>query len=182
MAIAGGLPLTICDAPVAGRGASWGPEDTIVFQPGAESLGLLRVSANGGEPEFLKSADSQMDGGSLDWPSFLPNGRALLTTLDYGTRDPQLAILSLESGDWQLLGDGGHARYVPPGYLVYYDETRGGLQAVGFDADRLELLGSPVSVIDSVYRAPSPTPTFATSRCLPTGRSTVPRGETEPPP
>ena len=155
VAIAGGLPLTICDAPVVGRGASWGPEDTIVFQPGPESPGLLRVSASGGEPQLLKSADPQFDSRSFAWPSFLPDGRALLTTLDYSTRDPQAAVLSLESGGWQLLGDGGHARYVPPGYLVYHDETRGGLQAVGFDADRLELVGSPVSVIDSVYRAPS---------------------------
>ena len=155
VAIAGGLPLTICDAPVVGRGGSWGPEDTIIFQPGAGLPGLLRVSASGGEPEPLKSADPQMDSGSFAWPSFLPDGRALLTTLNYGTREPQIVVLSLESGEWQLVGDGGHARYAPPGYLVYYDETRGGLQAVGFDADRLEVIGSPVSVIDSVFRAPS---------------------------
>ena len=155
VAIAGGLPVTICDAPVAGRGASWGPEDTIIFQPGAGSPGLLRVSAGGGEPEPLTTADAQMDQSSFAWPSFLPDGSALLTTLNYGSRDPQLVVLSLESGEWKVLGDGGHARYAPPGYLIYYDETRGGLQAVGFDAARLEVLGSPVSVVDSVYRASS---------------------------
>ena len=155
VAIAGGLPLTIGDAPVVGRGATWGPEDTIIFQPGAGSPGLLRVSAGGGEPQPLKTVDTQMDQSSFAWPSYLPDGSALLTTLNYGTREPQIVVLSLESGEWQLVGDGGHARYAPPGYLVYYDETRGGLQAVGFDADRLEVLGSPVSVIDSVYRAPS---------------------------
>ena len=155
VAIAGGLPVTICDAPVVGRGASWGPEDTIIFQPGAGLPGLLRVSAGGGEPEPLKTADAQMDQSAFAWPSFLPDGSALLTTLNYGTRDPQLFVLSLESGEWKLLGDGGHARYAPPGYLIYYDETRGGLQAVAFDVARLEVLGSPVSVVDSVYRAPS---------------------------
>ena len=31
---------------------------------------------------------------------------------------------------------------------------RGGLQAVGFDAERHEVVGSPVSVLESVYRAP----------------------------
>ena len=155
VAVAGGLPVTICDGPVVGRGSSWGPDDTIVFQPGVGSPGLLRVSASGGEPQPLTSADPQLDNSSLAWPSFLPDGRALLTTLNYASREPQIAVLSLESGEWQLVGDGGHARYVPPGYLVYYDETRGGLQAVGFDADRLEVLGSPISVIDSVYRSPS---------------------------
>ena len=155
VAVSGGLPLTICDAPVVGRGATWGPDDTIIYQPGPGSSGLLRVSANGGEPQALTTADAEMDSSNLAWPSFLPDGRALLTTLNYGTREPQIVVLSLESGEWHLVGDGGHARYAPPGYLVYYDETRGGLQAVGFDADRLEVLGAPVSVIDSVYRAPS---------------------------
>ena len=154
VAIAGGLPLTICAAPVVGRGATWGPDATIIFQPGPGLSGLLRVSAGGGEPEPLESADPQMDSSSFAWPSYLPDGSALLTTLNYGTREPQIVVLSLESGEWQLLADGTHPRYVPPSYLVYYT-SRGGLQAVGFDADRLEVLGSPVSVIDSVYRAPS---------------------------
>ena len=152
--IAGGLPLTICDAPIVGRGGSWGPEDTIIFQPGAGSPGLLRVSAAGGEPKPLESVDAQMDSSSFAWPSFLPDGSALLTTLNYGTRDPQIAVLSLESGEWHLVADGSHPRYAPPGYVVYY-EARGGLQAVGFDSDRLAVLGSPVSVLNSVYRASS---------------------------
>jgi eukaryotic-like serine/threonine-protein kinase len=31
VSISGGAPITICDVPIIGRGASWGPADTIIF-------------------------------------------------------------------------------------------------------------------------------------------------------
>ena len=56
VSILGGPPVTICSvgAGVQVRGATWGPDDTIIFGinvPG--SSGLWRVSASGGEPEQL---------------------------------------------------------------------------------------------------------------------------------
>ncbi len=125
------------------------------------------MSANGSEPQALTTADAEMDNSVLAWPSFLPDGSALLTTLNYGALDSnaaQIVALSLESGEWNVIANGNHARYVPPDYLVYY-ESRGGLQAVRFDPERLEVEGSPASVVDSVYRAPAVgAPFFAVSR------------------
>ncbi len=51
--LAGGSPITLCDAPTGYRSGDW-LEDTIVFSASLESgPGLYRVSANGGEPEML---------------------------------------------------------------------------------------------------------------------------------
>jgi hypothetical protein len=47
----GGPPAVLCDAGWL-LGASWGPDDTIVFSPGVET-GLFTVSADGGKPESL---------------------------------------------------------------------------------------------------------------------------------
>ena len=48
VALAGGPPVTLCAVGIL-NGASWGPDDTIVF---ASSLhpGLMQVPAAGGEP------------------------------------------------------------------------------------------------------------------------------------
>jgi serine/threonine-protein kinase len=46
VSLSGGAPLTVCSAP-ANRGASWGPDGTIIFTPSV-TLGLFRVSLAGG--------------------------------------------------------------------------------------------------------------------------------------
>ena len=67
--------------PGGPRGASWGPDDTIVFATSDPAKGLLRVSAGGGEAEVLTTPDAQK--GELDhyWPEVLPGGRAVLFTI-----------------------------------------------------------------------------------------------------
>ena len=59
------------------RGADWGPDDTIVFGL-AELSALMRVLADGGEPETLFASDD----GRLSWyPEILADGNAILFTL-----------------------------------------------------------------------------------------------------
>ena len=113
------------------------------------------MSADGGEPQALTTLDQEMDASRHYWPSFLPGRKTLLTTLLHqGYSGERIAALSLESARWQVIADGSRAQYVPPGYLIYYDNNRSGLLAVKFDAESLQVEGSPVSVVDSVYRAP----------------------------
>jgi serine/threonine-protein kinase len=50
-----------------------------------------------------------------------------------------------------LLRDATDARYVPSGHLVFM--RRGALYAVPFDAERLEVCGTPVAVLDTVAQA-----------------------------
>ena len=47
-AIDGGPAVTVCRVGSAARGASWGPDDTIVFATADPTSGLLSVRARGG--------------------------------------------------------------------------------------------------------------------------------------
>src|ERR1019366_6861771 len=49
IALTGGPPLTLCDAP-QGRGGTWSPSGVILFAPNLTG-GLYKVSAAGGVPE-----------------------------------------------------------------------------------------------------------------------------------
>ncbi len=152
VSIQGGSPVTVCNTPVAGRGGTWGPDGTIVFDPGIS--GLMRVAADGGIPEPVVSQDAEMDARNLRWPQFLPHGRALLATATI-EGNATLVVLSLDTGTWRQLGRGSQAQYVPPGHLVFHSTAvkEGELQAVGFDVERLTIRGEPISVLDGVFRS-----------------------------
>ena len=86
----GGPAVTICDVlmgapgPVGGggpSGASWGPDDTIVFAWTPAAPGLFRVSAGGGKPEVLTTPDVQKGEAEHRWPEILPGGKAVLFTI-----------------------------------------------------------------------------------------------------
>ena len=71
--LAGGPPVTICDADI-GFGGSWGTGDTIVFAPTTGSA-LLQVSAQGGAPSRVTTMDTARGEFSHRWPHLLPDGR-----------------------------------------------------------------------------------------------------------
>jgi hypothetical protein len=50
IALDGGAPVVICDAP-DGVGGTWSPSGVIVFGPNVFEAPLLRVSADGGPVE-----------------------------------------------------------------------------------------------------------------------------------
>jgi len=158
----GGVPATLCDA--AGiYGASWGPDNSIVFASGA-GAGLARVSADGGKPERLTTPDPKREEYSHRLPSWLPNGKAVLfTVMRHGwDTQPWLALLRLDTRDWHvLLQDAADARYVPMGYLVFL--RQGTLMAVRFDPARLEVIGQPSPLVEKVMQA------FATNTRYNTG-------------
>ncbi|MDA2928155.1 hypothetical protein MYX78_13175, partial [Acidobacteria bacterium AH-259-G07] len=153
VSISGGAPVALCDAENP-WGASWGPNDTIVFGQGSQ--GIWQVSAAGGTKELLISVDATKDE-SAHGPQILPGGKALLFTLSSGDGtwdDAEIVVQSLETGERQVLIRGGtDARYVPTGHLVYARE--GTLLAVPFDVERLEVTGGPVSIIEGVTQAGS---------------------------
>ena len=70
--LSGGVAMKISDAP-NGRGASWGPDDTIIFAPSPDS-GLWRVSASGGDPQRLTVPDTEQGEQGHWWPQTLPGG------------------------------------------------------------------------------------------------------------
>ena len=85
--ITGGPPVVICRVRGGSRGASWGPDDTIVFATSDPSSGLLRISARAGEPIVLTRPDPAKDEQDHFFPSVLPGGRGVLFTI-VGARRP----------------------------------------------------------------------------------------------
>jgi serine/threonine protein kinase/Tol biopolymer transport system component len=150
--LAGGLPRVICEIPDGMRGltGTWGTGDVIVFGISGPT-GLWRVSANGGRAEPITRLEpSEAD---HDWPQILPDGEAVLFTIapapTYAWNDATIVVQSLSTGDRKLLVEGGsYARYVSSGHLLYASE--GGLMAVPFDADKLEVTGPPSAVAEQV--------------------------------
>ncbi len=157
ISLRGGAPVIICDAPPDSRGASWGPDNTIVFTRSHNS-GLYKVSSAGGAPEAITTLDLEQKEKTHRFPQILPDGDTVLFTI--GTTeftsydDARIAIVSLASGEKKILLEGGsNARYAPTGHIVY--ARAGSLMAIPFDLKRLELTGSPVGVLEEVITSDS---------------------------
>ncbi|HEX9800223.1 MAG TPA: protein kinase [Thermoanaerobaculia bacterium] len=75
VAIAGGAPYAVADAP-NGRGGAWAPDGTIVFAPDFRS-GLFRLPAGGGRPAPITSVDSSRHS-THRWPALTPDARAVV--------------------------------------------------------------------------------------------------------
>jgi serine/threonine-protein kinase len=150
--VAGGSAVPICDIPVSyPRGASWGDDDYIVFNALSEAwTRLLRVAAGGGRPESL----STLSEGEVShrWPQVLPGAKAVLFTA-FGTQGgvdaSKIVAQRLPAGPSRVVLRGPHyARYLRTGHLLYAQGAT--LFAVPFDADRLEITGQPVAVVQGV--------------------------------
>ena len=149
VSVRGGPASTICDLPGDLRGASWGADGTVVFASADLTSGLWRVPAVGGEPEQLTTPDAEK--GEVDhvWPEILPGAEAVLFTIGANSiEESQIAVLSLDTGEYKVVLGGAYPRFSPTGHLLY--GVQGNLWAVGFDLSRLETVGDPVPVQEGV--------------------------------
>jgi len=139
VAVAGGAPEVICDAP-NGRGGSWSKDGVIVFAP--TILGpLLRVSAEGGEAVEVARPDPARGETGLRFPCFLPDGRHFLyDTLPRRPEGFDVWVGSLGSPEARRIMTAGSAPiYAEPGYLLYAIGDR--LVAQRFDVKKLQPVG-----------------------------------------
>ena len=154
IAVNGGAPVTICE-PGSARGATWLPDDTIVFTP-ATGAGLLRVPSSGGKPVVVADPNAP-DEQSLRYPDSLPGGRALLFTIQRHTGDfnsAAIGVLRLDTGERRVLLEGGSSpHYVPDGHMAFV--RAGSVFVVPFDVSTLSVKGTPVPVIDGVLFSPN---------------------------
>ena len=141
--LAGGAPLTICDAHTLPRGGSWNSEGQIIF---GTIAGLFQVPASGGTPLRLTAVGY--------WPQMLPGGR-FLYLVARGTAENNgvyAASLAKPSEPIKLLSATTNALYVPGGagtaYLLWLRGST--LVAQEFDVARLRLAGEPHPVADPV--------------------------------
>jgi len=151
----GGPATVFSDAPVP-HGASWAG-DAIIYAPNFGS-GLMRISSAGGVPQTLTTPNTKEQEVSHRWPQVLPGGKAVLFTIQMDNTvsydDARIAVLSLETGKWRKLIDGGfYARYVPSGHLVY--AHAGSLMAVRFDLQRFEVNGAATPIQEGVATSAS---------------------------
>ena len=147
----GGSPFTICAVPLTRSAASWSADGTIVFASSLVS-GLARVPASGGEVQTLTTPDVENGEFSHLAPHVLPDGKNILYTIAI-TQGSSVAVFSVETGQSRvLLPRAAGAKYVSTGHLVY--ANAGGLWGVAFDEERLEVTGSPVSILASVLTSP----------------------------
>lgn len=86
------------------------------------------------------------------WPQFLPNGRAVLFTVEKSAGvfgEASIDVITLDTKVRKTLVQGGtYGRYLPSGHILYLNGYT--LLAVPFDIGRLEVTGSPLPVFDGV--------------------------------
>ncbi len=144
------------------RGASWGPDDTILFGTGYGAI--YRVAAAGGTPQPVTRLDASKNEGSHRWPQFLPDGRHFLFTVRSGRADQRGVYVGTLEGETrlQLLRLESNAQYVAPGYLLFLDGDT--LLAQPFDSDRLVLSGQPTPIEARIGRSSRGNGAFSTAR------------------
>jgi serine/threonine protein kinase len=142
IAVAGGAPVTLCEAGVSG-GFSW-TSDNRIIQAFGESIRW--VSADGGDLEPLFEEKGRL----LGAPQMLPDGKSVLFTTS-ATAPHKIMVHSLESGKSKELFEGGFARYIKTGHIVY--GVGNNLYARPFNPDTLEVTGGPVSIVEGVMSA-----------------------------
>jgi serine/threonine-protein kinase len=156
VAVTGGPAVMVAPLDGAFRGATWGPDSTIIFATGNLTTGLQRVAAGGGTTTVLTRPDPAQGERNHSWPEMLPGGRAVLFTITArtgGLDTAQVVVLDLQTWTRTVLVRGGsHAHYVSSGHLVY--AAAGTLRAVAFDVASLKTHGTPVAVVPQVMTTP----------------------------
>jgi len=123
VALSGGAPVTICDAPPgAYMYAAWGADDNLLI--GVYPASVLQVPASGGAPRPLFAADSSKGERAYWMPHILPGGKGVLFTIRTAEMDSYddgpIAVQPLPAGQRKILLEGGYKpSYSPSGHMVY---------------------------------------------------------------
>ena len=145
-----GLTQTICPI-VDFFGGDWGEDDTILFV-NAGHEGIWKVAAAGGKAERLvpsiRSNGGEQETG-MSWPQRLPGGEAVLVSIEDGPVSQIVAVDVATREAKRLAIESLDARYLLPGHLVYIRED-GTLLAAPFDAQKREVTGASVAVLQDV--------------------------------
>ena len=151
IAVQGGEPVTLCDAPGFPSGASWGDDGNIVAAFNGRSTGLLRISSGGGAFTAVTQVSKDRGETAHVWPQVLPGSQAVLFTA-YGAGsydDAEIDVVSFKSGERKTVHHSGFfGRYLPSGHLVYMRQNT--LFAAPFDLSRLAVTGAPQPVLEEV--------------------------------
>ncbi len=141
---AGSPVSTICDSEGGFHYGTWNRQGIILFEQRYE---LHRVSAAGGPATRLMKVDTTGQEISNRQPSFLPDGRHFLYAVT--SRRPEnsgVYVGSLDQPRGKLLvGADSNAGY-SQGHLLFVRQAT--LMAQAFDAERLQLVGEPFTIVE----------------------------------
>jgi serine/threonine-protein kinase len=151
IAITGGVPIPLATTDIAGffGGMSWTEDGIVWAAPGV----IERISPNGGRPDTIATLAATEN---AERPEILPGGKTVLYTLAASAEPDrweraQAIVQQIPSGKRKVVAEPAtDVRYIPAGYIVY--GIGGSLFAVSFDVSALEAKGSPVPVIEGVWR------------------------------
>ena len=133
------------------RGMTWDERDRVFFGR-FEDGRIWQIPPEGKPSPVTTLGDAEI---AHVLPSPLPGGRVLMYTVrkrQWSWGDDEVVAQTLATGARKvLLTDAVDARYVSTGHLVFL--RRGLLTAVPFDAERLEVRGAEVPVLDNVAQA-----------------------------
>lgn len=147
VAVEGGAPIPLCDAPSPSGGA-WGVDDTIVAALDL-TRGLFRVPAAGGAPLPLTDPGEDPSGIQIHrWPQALPAGKGVLFAAMNASGQGSLRVRAPNGKLRTVVENSTHGRFLASGYVVYYQRET--LFAAPMDADRLELTGPAVPLVYAV--------------------------------
>jgi serine/threonine-protein kinase len=148
VALAGGLPVSITDAPQP-LGGAWLADGRIIFASSARG-GLMRVSDRGGDAVAVTTPSAVAGEMGHAWPAAMPGGAGLLftiTTSPLESSGGRVAVLDLDApARWQTIIEAADvARPASGDYIAY---ARGGeLHAVPFDRVRRVTAGAGQVVV-----------------------------------
>jgi serine/threonine-protein kinase len=128
-------------------GGSWGPDDFMTF---VGRDGLWQVPSSGGVPQQITKLDTSKGEILHAWPS-VAAGNVILFSSVTGTRRDAVHVeaLSLPSGRRHIVAEAAtRPMYAPSGHIVFVRD--GAVLAAAFNAERLQVTGSPVRVLENV--------------------------------
>jgi serine/threonine protein kinase/Tol biopolymer transport system component len=150
--IAGGPPVTLCDAPTS-RGGSWGSAGIIIFAP-TFSSSLFQVPTSGGTAVEVTKLDAKYT--THRWPWFLPDGKHFLYLAANHNApsgpDTGIFLASLDGKQNRLLFLSRANAIYASGSLLFLRDTA--LVAQPFDPSSGQLKGDPTVLNDDVQSDP----------------------------
>jgi serine/threonine protein kinase/Tol biopolymer transport system component len=139
--VAGGTPVTLCDAAGANMG-SFNGRGSVLFASGVRVGGEVRsVPETGGQTKVVLRPDKSKGERSFSCPSFLPDGRHFLYfSRNIDRSKTGIYVSTLDSGKPTfVMRLSSCAMYAPPGYLLFIRDDA--LIAQPFDLGTLHLHG-----------------------------------------
>ncbi len=153
--VAGGPAEVVCRSTRT-MGVEWSDPNWIVFaarEMGTDGAPIYRVSAQGGEPEIIATAENPQ--ALLRHPTMTPDGKTLVYTESVradGQDRSRILAQPWPRGDTEVLVEKGSApRFFSADYLAYADG--GTLFAKQFDAELLTTSGAPIPLLSEIARS-----------------------------